>query len=68
MTAIRRSIGAMMVAGFLLAFTLGISLLIWKLFTGSQPTAPPSLTKEWHDQVYGLDDDEVEEAQKEGAI
>jgi hypothetical protein len=59
MKAAKWSIGAMSVAGLLLAMVLGFALLVWKVSLVAQPTALPMLSKEWHDQVYGLDPDEV---------
>jgi hypothetical protein len=39
---------------------LVIALLAWKLcFPAGVPTAAPALARQWHQQVHGLDDDEV---------
>jgi len=59
MKAAKWSIGAMLVAGVSLALVVGFAVLVWKLCVVSQPTAPPMLSRQWHDQVYGLDPDEV---------
>jgi hypothetical protein len=42
-----------------LASMLLIAVLAWKLCWVPRPTAVPTLSKQWHEQVYGLDADEV---------
>ena len=43
----------------IVAAILAIAIVAWKLCLIVKPTAIPALPKQWHDQVYGLDDDEV---------
>jgi hypothetical protein len=52
--------GAMALAALLLAATVGIALLAWKLLHVQTPPLPPKLASDWHNQTYGLDDDEME--------
>jgi len=59
MKAAKWSIGAMFVAGVFLAVVLGFALLTWNLLHVQTPQLPPKIAMEWHDQVYGLDPDEV---------
>src|SRR3954471_24188532 len=60
MKAATWSIGAMALAAFLLAAALGLALLAWNLLHLQSPPLPPKLSSDWHDQVYGLDDGELE--------
>ena len=50
----------MVLAGLLLAFVLGLTLLAWNLLHVQSPPLPPKLASDWHNQTYGLDDDELE--------
>src|SRR5258706_14091900 len=36
-----------------------VGILAWKVCYVQSPAAAPSLAKTWHEQVYGLDDDET---------
>ena len=36
-----------------------VGILAWKLCFAAKPTAVPALTKQWNEQMYGLDDGEV---------
>jgi hypothetical protein len=38
---------------------LAVGILAWKLCFAQPPTAAPQLAKSWHEQLYGLDEDEV---------
>ncbi|HEV8292639.1 MAG TPA: hypothetical protein VGP94_11980, partial [Tepidisphaeraceae bacterium] len=59
MKTAKTSIGAMALAALMLASLVGLSLLVWKIGLGASPTAAPGLSKQWHEQVYSLDPDEV---------
>src|SRR4051812_19136658 len=59
MKAARWSMGAMLAAGLVLAMLLGLALMTWKLGFAERPTTAPTLSMQWHDQVYGLDSNEV---------
>src|SRR5688572_5885911 len=47
------------VAMLVIAATLGIAVLAWKLCYVRPPTAIASLPQRWEDQVYSLDEDET---------
>jgi hypothetical protein len=34
-------------------------IAVWKISFVTPPTAPPNLTQRWHEQTYGLEEDEV---------
>ena len=36
-----------------------VGILAWKLCFVAKPTVMPALPKQWHDQIYSLDDDET---------
>src|SRR2546423_10662694 len=36
-----------------------VGILAWKLCLVSTPAAAPALSKQWHEQIYSLDDDET---------
>jgi len=38
---------------------LVVGILAWKMCHVSSPAAFPALTTQWHEQVYGLDEDDV---------
>jgi hypothetical protein len=59
MKAVRWSISAMVAAGLLLAVVVGVAWLSWKLLDVQTPPLPPKMASDWHNQVYGLDADEV---------
>lgn len=41
------------------ACVLIVGILAWKLCLVSSPVAVPALAKQWHEQIYSLDDDET---------
>src|SRR4051812_841638 len=59
MKSAQPTIAAMFVAGLSLAVLLGLALLTWQLLFSATPQAQPMLSKQWHEQTYGLDPDEV---------
>src|SRR4051812_6497502 len=40
-------------------FPISVGILAWKLCVVASPTAIPVLTKQWHEQVYSLDEGET---------
>ena len=49
----------MRAAGTIAIAVIVLVVLAWKLCFVTTPTAAPALSKQWHEQVYGLDEDEV---------
>jgi len=43
----------------ILACILAVGILAWKLCFAPKLSAAPALTKQWHEQMYGLDEGEV---------
>jgi len=51
---------AMVLTALLLAAALGFALVAWNLLHVQAAPFPPKLASDWHNQTYGLDDDELE--------